>query len=136
MRYYFDMEKIPADFKKALLANSKVKALWDDLTPIARRDFISWIESAKQEKTRARRIDVACSKLLAGKRRPCCYAVVPMNLYKALATFPKAKAHWKDLTPDERRDFNDWINEINDTEGRAMRVDKVCMILASGKRHL
>jgi uncharacterized protein YdeI (YjbR/CyaY-like superfamily) len=46
------------------------KAQWRDLTPIARRDFISWIDSAKQPETRTRRIGKACAMLAAGKRRP------------------------------------------------------------------
>jgi hypothetical protein len=36
--------------------------------------------------------------LAAGKRRPCCYSIVPLNLHKALVAAPKAKAQWHDLT--------------------------------------
>jgi uncharacterized protein YdeI (YjbR/CyaY-like superfamily) len=125
--------KIPIDLRKILSANPKVKTLWEDLTPIARRDFVSWIESAKQLETRKRRIEVTCSKLLSGKRRPCCYAVIPMNLYKALGTNPKAKATWKDLTPDERRDFVSFIETAKDKKENQLRIEKVCIMLASGK---
>ena len=62
--------RLPTDFRKALAAAPKAKAKWSDLTPIARRDFISWIDSAKQPETRRRRIERACSMLAAGKRRP------------------------------------------------------------------
>lgn len=65
--------KVPADLKKALEASPKAKALWIDITPVARRDWIRWIETAKRAETRTRRISVACSKLNAGKRRPCCF---------------------------------------------------------------
>lgn len=129
------MEKIPADFREALATNSKASEKWKGLTPIARRDFITWIESAKQLKTRERRIKVACSKLVAGKRRPCCYAIVPMNLYKALGMIPKAKATWKELTPDERRDFVDWIDSPKEREARTERINKTTMMLSAGKRH-
>src|SRR5205809_197297 len=64
---------VPADLRKALAAASKARALWSDITPIARRDWIHWITSAKQEETRARRIKNACSMLAAGKRRVCCF---------------------------------------------------------------
>ena len=65
---------VPADLKKALAAaDPKARALWSDITPIARRDWIHWITSAKQEETRARRIKNACSMLAAGKRRVCCF---------------------------------------------------------------
>jgi hypothetical protein len=66
---------IPADLKKALAlpANAKAKGLWQDITPIARRDWIFWILTAKQEKTRAHRIMTAMSKLSSGMRRVCCF---------------------------------------------------------------
>lgn len=65
---------LPADLRKALTAAApKARALWSDITPNARRDWIHWITSAKQEETRARRIENACSMLAAGKRRVCCF---------------------------------------------------------------
>lgn len=128
------MEKVPADLRKVLAAVPKAKSLWDGLTPIARRDFVSWIESAKQQETRKRRVESIPSRLSSGKRRPCCYAIVPMNLYKALSGTPKAKAQWGSLTPDERRDFVRWANSIKDSEARRGRVEKVCLMLASGKK--
>ena len=65
---------IPTDLKKALAAAApKARAAWSDITPNARRDWIHWITSAKQEETRARRIKNACSMLAAGKRRVCCF---------------------------------------------------------------
>lgn len=126
--------KAPAGLRKALSAAPKAKAQWKTLTPIARRDFITWIDSAKQAKTHTHRIAVACSKLTAGQRRPCCYAVVPMDLYRALATDAKAKATWKTLTPDARRDFTDWIEASGHRETRKDRIAKACAKLATGKR--
>jgi uncharacterized protein YdeI (YjbR/CyaY-like superfamily) len=65
--------KIPADMKKAILADSKVTELWEDITPLARNEFICWVEDAKQNKTRNRRITRTTEELLEGKRRPCCW---------------------------------------------------------------
>ena len=65
--------KVPADLKKALAATPEARALWSDITPIARRDWIQWIESAKRTETRARRIANACDMLASGKRRVCCF---------------------------------------------------------------
>jgi Bacteriocin-protection, YdeI or OmpD-Associated/Domain of unknown function (DUF1905) len=66
--------EVPADLRKALAAAAlKVRAVWSDITPIARRDWIHWITSAKQPETRTRRVKNACSMLAAGKRRPCCF---------------------------------------------------------------
>jgi uncharacterized protein YdeI (YjbR/CyaY-like superfamily) len=62
--------RVPTDLHKVLAATRKAKAQWSDLTPIARRDFISWIDSAKQPEAHRRRIEKACVMLAAGKRRP------------------------------------------------------------------
>ena len=65
---------MPADLRKALAAApAKSRAAWADISPIARRDWIAWIVSAKQAQTRARRIRNACDMLAKGKRRPCCF---------------------------------------------------------------
>ncbi|MGC2032587.1 MAG: YdeI/OmpD-associated family protein [Steroidobacteraceae bacterium] len=65
--------RAPADLRKALAEAPKARAVWRDLTPIARRDWIHWITSAKRPETRARRIRNACEMLAAGKRRVCCF---------------------------------------------------------------
>jgi Bacteriocin-protection, YdeI or OmpD-Associated/Domain of unknown function (DUF1905) len=81
--------QVPADLKKALAAAApKTRALWSDITPIARRDWIHWITSAKQEETRTRRIKNACSMLAAGKRRPCCFD--RSGFYSKSLSAPKA----------------------------------------------
>jgi uncharacterized protein YdeI (YjbR/CyaY-like superfamily) len=126
--------RLPTDLRKALAAAPKAQALWSDLTPIARRDFISWIESAKQLETRRRRIERACSMLAAGKRRPCCYSIVSLDLHLALAATPKAKAQWSDLTPIERRDFISWMDSAKEPEKHKRRIEKACAMLAAGKR--
>ena len=65
---------VPADLRKALAAAlTKARAVWSDITPVARRDWIQWIESAKREATRLKRIEIACDMLAKGKRRPCCF---------------------------------------------------------------
>jgi uncharacterized protein YdeI (YjbR/CyaY-like superfamily) len=128
------MERTLTDLRKVLAANPKAKAQWEDLTPLARRDFIGWINSARQPETRKRRIASIPSRLAGGKRRPCCYALVPGNLYKALAANPGAKAAWTDLAPDERRDFVDWIDRAEDPQMRAERISKTRALLVTGKR--
>jgi len=65
--------RIPADLRKALAAAPKARALWSDITPVARRDWIQWITTAKQAETRARRVSNACQMLAGGKRRVCCF---------------------------------------------------------------
>ncbi len=128
-------QKVPKDLQKALTVKAEVTAKWNDLTPTARRDFITWIQVAKQPETRTRRIEKAGSMLLSGKRRPCCYAVVPMNFYKALGGTPKAKTVWKDLTSMEKRDFVAWVEKAKDKEEYGNRIMEACVKLASGKRY-
>jgi uncharacterized protein YdeI (YjbR/CyaY-like superfamily) len=126
---------LPTDLRKALAADPVAKTKWKDLTPIARRDFVSWLDAAKQPETRKRRIEKACSMLVAGKRRPCCYSIVSFNLYTALATVPKAKAQWGDLTPVERRDFIAWMDSARQQpEMHKRRIEKACAMLATGRR--
>jgi hypothetical protein len=67
------VHKMPADLRKALLADAKVLALWEDITPLARNEFICWVENAKQIETRQRRVRRTCEELLEGNRRPCCW---------------------------------------------------------------
>src|SRR5213082_332656 len=126
--------RVPTDLGKALAATPTAKVQWNDLTPIARRDFITWIDSAKQPETRRRRIERACSMLAAGKRRPCCYSIVSLDLHLALKAAPKAKTQWSDLTPIERRGFISWMDSDKQPERHRGRIEKACAMLAAGKR--
>jgi Bacteriocin-protection, YdeI or OmpD-Associated/Domain of unknown function (DUF1905) len=65
--------RVPIDLRKTLAAAPLAQALWADITPIARRDWILWISSAKQPETRRRRIEKVCAMLASGKRRVCCF---------------------------------------------------------------
>ena len=64
---------VPDDFDQALANCIGARQVWLDTTTIARIDWIHWIESAKQAKTRAKRIADACNMLKEGKSRVCCF---------------------------------------------------------------
>jgi hypothetical protein len=64
---------VPADLGNALVANPEAHDLWQHITPMARWEWIRWIRATNKNETRKRRIEVACSKLMAGERRPCCW---------------------------------------------------------------
>lgn len=68
------MHKMPNDFGKMIKENSKVSNAWETVTPLARNEWICWIISAKKSETRTGRIERAKENLLAGKKRPCCWA--------------------------------------------------------------
>ncbi|OHU98592.1 YdeI/OmpD-associated family protein [Mycobacterium talmoniae] len=67
------VHKLPADLREALIVNSTALAAWNDITPLARNEFICWVEDAKQDSTRQRRIRRTQEELEEGKRRPCCW---------------------------------------------------------------
>ena len=65
--------RVPMDLREALAAAPLALTGWEDITPLARRDWIFSISSAKQPETRRRRIEKACDMLACGKRRLCCF---------------------------------------------------------------
>jgi len=127
------MENMSPDLREALAADPQASATWDTLTPLARRDFISWIESARQPQTRRRRALSVPDRLASGKRRPCCYAVVPLSVYTALNKNAQAKAKWKELTADQKRDFTDWVETAASPDMREARITKAISSIAAGK---
>ena len=85
--------RVPADLRKALTKAPKARAVWSDITPVARRDWIHWIVSAKRPETRARRIKNACAMLVNGKRRVCCFD--RSGFYSKSLSSPKATIEMK-----------------------------------------
>ncbi|MEK7464737.1 MAG: YdeI/OmpD-associated family protein [Patescibacteria group bacterium] len=69
----FMVHKLPVDLQKAITSNSSVRALWEDITPLARNEWICWVISGKKAETRDIRIKKALSKMKGGMRRPCCW---------------------------------------------------------------
>jgi hypothetical protein len=64
---------IPRDFRTALADAPDISELWKDITPMARWEWVRWINATKNSDTRKRRVEVGISKLRSGKRRPCCF---------------------------------------------------------------
>jgi uncharacterized protein YdeI (YjbR/CyaY-like superfamily) len=64
---------LPPDLGQALSGNASALAAWQDITPLARNEFICWVEDAKQQVTRERRIRRTQEELEEGMRRPCCW---------------------------------------------------------------
>jgi uncharacterized protein YdeI (YjbR/CyaY-like superfamily) len=67
------VHKLPRDLRDALAGNPDALGPWKDITPLARNEFICWVEDAKQDATRARRIRRTQEELEDGMRRPCCW---------------------------------------------------------------
>ncbi len=64
---------LPADLKKALKADKAALALWEDITPLSRNEWICWVEHPKKEETRREHVSRVVSELKEGMRRPCCW---------------------------------------------------------------
>lgn len=71
------LHQLPPDFKKAIYSSEKAKNVWEDITPLARNEWICWVTSGKLAETRGIRMKKAISKLSGGMRRPCCWAGCP-----------------------------------------------------------
>ena len=67
------VHQLPDDLSEALTASDAALDAWNDITPLARNEFICWVEDAKQQTTRERRIRRTNEELEEGQRRPCCW---------------------------------------------------------------
>jgi hypothetical protein len=65
---------VPPDLKKALsAAPQEIRDLWKAITPMARWEWVRWVNATRNVDTRNKRIAVSISKLSKGMRRPCCF---------------------------------------------------------------
>jgi uncharacterized protein YdeI (YjbR/CyaY-like superfamily) len=67
------VHELPTDLRKVLIASPTALEAWKGITPLARNEFICWVEDAKQTTTRVRRIRRTKEELDEGQRRPCCW---------------------------------------------------------------
>ncbi len=65
--------EVPDDVQKALKTSQKAEDLWNDITPMARWDWIRWVRAVKTAETRQKHLEVMLDKLNKGMRRPCCF---------------------------------------------------------------
>jgi uncharacterized protein YdeI (YjbR/CyaY-like superfamily) len=68
---------LPADLRKALASDAEARAAWEDITPLARNEWICWTISGKKDETRRQHVERVCSELKEGMRRPCCWPGCP-----------------------------------------------------------
>jgi len=68
------VHKVPADLRKTLVSDRRALSIWEDLTPLARNEWICWVVSVKKQETRSNHIERVRTELIEGKRRPCCWA--------------------------------------------------------------
>ena len=84
--------EVPEDLKKALASSPKAHELWEDITPMARWDWIRWVRAVKTEDTRKKHLDVMLDKLNKGMKRPCCFN-------RNMCSEPHVSKNWALLMP-------------------------------------
>lgn len=67
------VHKVPNDLRKALISDESALERWEDLTPLARNEWICWTTNVKTDETRKKHVDRVIDELKEGKRRPCCW---------------------------------------------------------------
>jgi hypothetical protein len=67
------VHKLPADMRKAILADKKMREMWESITPLARNEWICWTTTVAKPETRVKHIKVMQDKMRRGERRPCCW---------------------------------------------------------------
>ncbi len=80
---------MPEDLRKALLSDKVALAAWEDITPLARNEWICWVISVTQDKTRKEHVRRVVSELKEGMRRPCCWSGCIHRKDKALSSSQK-----------------------------------------------
>ncbi len=83
------VHKLPPDLRKALTGDKAALAAWEDITPLARNEWICWIESVKTPEIRQQHVERAVADLKNGKRRPCCWMGCVHRTDKALSASQK-----------------------------------------------
>ena len=67
------VHELPEDLQGALASDSEALAAWEDITPLARNEWICWTLSVKKAETRKEHVGRVVSELKEGMRRPCCW---------------------------------------------------------------
>jgi hypothetical protein len=81
---------LPSDLRKALASDKAALAAWEDITPLARNEWICWVTFVKQEETRKNHVKRTVSELKEGMRRPCCWLGCPHRKDKPVSPSVRA----------------------------------------------
>jgi hypothetical protein len=84
------VHKIPADLRKTLISDQKALAVWEDITPLARNEWICWVTFVKKDQTRKEHVERTVNELKDGIRRPCCWLGCTHRKDKPLSPSVKA----------------------------------------------
>lgn len=71
------VHEVPEDLKELLLSHPDILTQWNNLTPLARNEWICWITIVKKAETQKEHIQRLSEDLLKRKKRPCCWPGCP-----------------------------------------------------------
>ncbi len=120
--------KLPADLRARLIAAPKALAVWEDITPLARNEWICWVISGKKAETRPIRIGKALSKLKGGMRRPC-WGRLPSSLRNALSV---GKSHVRNRMQPRLRMYNTLIIFFMTNKNTLLALGAVLVVAVVG----
>ena len=80
---------LPEDLRRALAKDKKALEQWESLTPLARNEWICWVEYVKKAETRKEHVERVPEQLKEGDRRPCCWVGCMHRTDKALSRTQK-----------------------------------------------
>ena len=83
------VHELPTDLRKALLSSPQALLAWEDITPLARNEWICWTITVKNPETRKNHVERTVSELIEGKRRPCCWVGCLHRTDKAISPSQK-----------------------------------------------
>jgi hypothetical protein len=67
------VHELPEDLWNTLASDAEALAVWENLTPLARNEWICWTISVKKPETRKQHVERVRTELKEGMRRPCCW---------------------------------------------------------------
>lgn len=71
------IHSVPADLQASLSEQPDLLAAWNQLTPLARNEWICWLTIVKKETTRSKHLSQLAVEILSGQKRPCCWPGCP-----------------------------------------------------------
>jgi hypothetical protein len=107
------VHKMPPDLKRVLLSNPKALKAWEDITPLARNEWICWNITVKRPETRKNHIKRTIAELQKVRRCGGCSIENLKNAIRVIsylapeAGFEPEEGQWaSEFTLDEHLLFN------------------------------
>jgi hypothetical protein len=97
------VHKVPSDLRKALASDRVALAAWEDLTPLARNEWICWVTFVKKDETKREHIERLIHELKEGMRRPCCWMGCIHRKDKAVSPSVQAILDRRSKGPRQKR---------------------------------